>query len=80
MKTVAFSIAAGKEFQKLPADAKAQIMAKLDRYAETGAGDVKALKGRDEFRLRVGDYRVLFFETEIAIQVVGLGHRRDIYR
>jgi hypothetical protein len=37
-----------------------QILAALHRFAESGTGDVKALQGRDELRLRVGDYRVFF--------------------
>ncbi|MGX7703723.1 type II toxin-antitoxin system RelE family toxin [Methylobacterium sp. Gmos1] len=30
-------------------------------------------------RLRVGDYRVVFTETDDAIQIYAIGHRRDIY-
>ena len=44
--------------------------------------DVKPLKGRSELRLRVGDYRVLFFkdrENQIYI-VTKIGPRGDIYK
>ena len=34
------------------------ILVALTRYADTGEGDVKQLKGSLDFRLRVGDYRV----------------------
>jgi mRNA interferase RelE/StbE len=36
----------------------------------------------DRYRLRVGDYRVLYEVTDeqIVILVVGVGHRREIYR
>ena len=42
----------------------------------------KKLKNRDGFRIRVGDYRVLYFaDTKLKRIVVGaIGHRRDIYR
>jgi mRNA interferase RelE/StbE len=31
-------------------------------------------------RLRVGDWRVVFYEEGDAIVVVAVGHRRDIYK
>ena len=39
------------------------------------------LQGRPEFRLRVGDYRVLYqFDlTQNELELVTLGHRRDVY-
>jgi len=40
------------------------------------------LQGRPEFRLRVGDYRVIytFDRATNEISLITLGHRRDIYR
>jgi mRNA interferase RelE/StbE len=42
----------------------------------------KRLKGREEFRLRVGDYRVLdIAEHESrSVTISALGHRREVYR
>ena len=59
-----------------------QILRAIDRYLGTGAGDVKKLQPpRREFRLRVGDYRVLFVSREeFAIEVVRVRHRREAYR
>lgn len=58
----------------------------LEGIAEThaspfAAASVKALKG-GAYRLRVGEYRILFtIETEILlVLVVKVGHRRDVYR
>lgn len=41
----------------------------------------KKLKGRDGYRIRVGDYRVIYeiFDTELMIDIITLGHRKDIY-
>ncbi len=54
------------------------------RFAETGLGDVKRLSGRSgQWRLRVGDWRVLFtYEEEDgeAIVVLRALHRREAYR
>jgi mRNA interferase RelE/StbE len=52
---------------------------RLREFATTGHGDTKRLKGRDGMRLRVGDWRVIFYEDQGAIIVAAVGHRRDIY-
>jgi mRNA interferase RelE/StbE len=57
-----------------------RVEEKLAQHAATGGGDVAALAGRAGARLRVGDYRVIFIETETVVEVVAVGHRRDIYR
>jgi mRNA interferase RelE/StbE len=59
--------------------ARAQIDVKLTKFAETGVGDVKALKGIAGMRLRVGDWRVLFTIKANTITIHAIGHRRDIY-
>ena len=40
------------------------------------------MTGRSEFRLRVGDYRIIyrFDVAQNEIELITLGHRRDIYR
>ena len=42
----------------------------------------KKLKNRDGFRIRVGDYRVLYLADTKSKQIVigNIGHRRDVYR
>lgn len=80
MKTVTYTLAARRSLRKLPGDVRQQVEAKLARYAETGAGDIKALSGQPGARLRVGDYRVIFIETEATVEVHAIGHRREIYR
>ena len=45
--------------------------------------NVKKLTGyEDRYRLRVGDYRVIYeiMDEQLVILVVGVGHRREIYR
>ena len=39
------------------------------------------LKGRDGYRIRVGNYRIIydFYDNELIVDVVTLGHRKDIY-
>lgn len=59
-----------------------RIMRSVREYADgTGAraNNVKALQGSSALRLRVGDYRVIFDETDTEIIVTGLGPRGSIY-
>jgi mRNA interferase RelE/StbE len=57
------------------------ILSALHRFAESGAGDVKALQGREEFRLRIGDYRLFFVCTEPdTIEIRRVRHRSEAYR
>ncbi|HOS72984.1 MAG TPA: type II toxin-antitoxin system RelE/ParE family toxin [Bacteroidales bacterium] len=42
----------------------------------------KKLKGEDAYRIRVGDYRVIYEidNGKIIVTVVSVGHRKDIYK
>ncbi|AFL80294.1 addiction module toxin, RelE/StbE family [Aequorivita sublithincola DSM 14238] len=39
------------------------------------------LKGREAYRIRISDYRIIYeiFDNELIVDVVALGHRKDIY-
>ena len=54
----------------------------VERFADTGAGNVKRLQGIDppEYRLRVGDYRVRFHLGDETVQVLRVRNRREAYR
>jgi mRNA interferase RelE/StbE len=79
MKTVRYTADALNDLRRLRGQAKA-IMAKIARYAETGAGKVTTLVGRDgEKRLRIGDYRAIFEETADTVLVTKVDNRRDVY-
>ena len=79
MKPVNFLPAAAKQWTKLTAEVRLRLDSRLTEFAETGKGDVKRLKGREGARLRVGDWRIIFYEEDEAIFIVAVGHRRDIY-
>jgi mRNA interferase RelE/StbE len=51
-------------------------------HARTGAGDVIPLHGdmAGSFRLRVGDYRILFDLEENTMRIFGVRHRSEAYR
>lgn len=43
------------------------------------SSDIKRLKGSDKFRLRVGDYRVIFSIEDDLIIIWKVGHRKNVY-
>jgi mRNA interferase RelE/StbE len=69
------------ELRELPEDVRREIGYRLHLLQKEFSGDVKKLKGsRNEYRLRVGNYRVLFELVGKQIVVYTLGQRKDIYR
>jgi mRNA interferase RelE/StbE len=52
------------------------------RFSRTGAGDVNTLHGElaGAFRLRLGDYRVLFTLEDNAMWIFEVSHRSEAYR
>lgn len=83
MKRIRFSDQAKADIRAIPQPIAMNILAAIHRLAETGAGNIKKLQGIDppEFRLRVGDYRVLFGEEPAGmLQIRTVKHRRQAYR
>jgi len=79
MRPIAFTVTGARQWAKLSPHVRGRIDKQLVRFAETGHGDVKRLKGRDGLRLRVGDWRVIFYEDGDTLVVAAVGHRREIY-
>ena len=42
----------------------------------------KKLVGRDAWRIRIGNYRVIYeiYDEKLIVDIIDLGHRKDIYR
>jgi mRNA-degrading endonuclease RelE of RelBE toxin-antitoxin system len=59
-----------------------RILIALTRFGDSGEGDIKALSGEwtGYYRLRVGDFRVIFRIVMDAIVIVRVRHRSDVYR
>jgi mRNA interferase RelE/StbE len=58
-----------------------RILRALTLYGRTGEGDVKALQGQwyGRYRLRVGDYRLIFSFDQDEITILRVRHRSDVY-
>lgn len=79
MKPIVFTPAATRQWMKLTATVRTRINNRLETFARTGGGDVRRLRGRAGSRLRVGDWRVIFYEEGGRVIVVAVAHRREVY-
>jgi len=77
---IEFVASALEQLRAFPKDARRLIGGKLNRAQQDLAGDIKKLKGfKNKYRLRAGNYRVLFELEGDCIVVYDVGDRKDIY-
>ncbi len=77
---IEFDKRAIKFIAKQPQAQKERLFRAIYRLPDSG--DIKALQARsDYFRLRVGDYRVIYTvdRNVLTVRVVEVGNRGDVY-
>jgi len=81
-KKIAWTDLAKADLRAIDKDTALRILHTLTRYLVSGEGDVKRLQDIEppELRLRVGDYRVRFYDHGDSILVLAIKHRREVYR
>ena len=75
--------AAEKALSKLPKRMQVRIQGAITTLASNPVPPVsKKLVGRDNYRLRVSDYRIIYsiHENILTVKIISIGHRREIYR
>jgi mRNA interferase RelE/StbE len=81
---VEFTASALREFKALDRAIRRRIAAHINELAANplAPGAKKLRGGTDLYRVRVGDYRVVYRVDghRITVVVVKIGHRRDVYR
>ncbi|WP_300385479.1 type II toxin-antitoxin system RelE/ParE family toxin [Nocardioides sp.] len=81
---IELSPAAARQLRKLDAPARRRIQAVVELLAQEPrpAGAKKLVGGDGEWRVRTGDYRVIYEVRDgvLLVLVLAVGHRRDIYR
>jgi len=81
VKRIVWTEPAKADVRRLDKPTAMRILAALHRFVESGEGDVKALQGRKELRLRIGDYRLYFVcPAADTIEIRRVLHRREAYR
>lgn len=81
MKAITYSKSAAASLRRMPTNTARLIIAKIELYAENPAAlanNVKALRGSDAIRLRVGEWRVIMIDGTV-IEVVKVASRGSVY-
>ena len=80
--TVVLTKTAQKQLDKLPDQIANTLLEAIEKLADEPRPDgCKKLKGRSGYRIRKGDYRIIY-EVEddvLIVEVIAIGHRRNIY-
>ncbi|HZH29931.1 MAG TPA: type II toxin-antitoxin system RelE/ParE family toxin [Pyrinomonadaceae bacterium] len=75
--------AATKEIGKLPRDTRLKILGAVERLHSNPlpAGVRKLVGSEHTYRLREGDYRIIYTITAsvLLIEIIRVGHRKDVY-
>ena len=82
--TIKFSPHAAKSFRKLPRTIQGRLYTAIDPLKDNPRlPGTEKLKGSDKsYRIRVGDYRILYeiVDEELIVYIIETGHRHEVYR
>lgn len=74
---------ASKELEAVPVKDRQSIVARIRQLATDPRPDgCEKLSGEDKYRLRQGDFRILYeiIDDDLIVTVVRIGNRKDVYR
>lgn len=81
---IAVSPAAARQLRKLEGPARRRVQAAIELLAREPhpPGAKKLIGGGGEWRVRTGDYRIIYDIDDgvLVVLVLAVGHRREIYR
>ena len=80
---VEFTNSAKKELKKLPKQVSLEIAKAIYKLSKNPRkGKVRPMVGVRSWRLRVGDYRVIYdiSDESLKILIIRVRHRRDVYK
>lgn len=80
---VEFTTAAARQVKKLPRPARDRVLDAIEDLGEDPRphGSRKLVGEQTAWRIRVGDYRVIYdvHDAALIVTVVRAGHRREVY-
>jgi len=80
---IVFKKSVSKDLNKIPKKDVERILAAIQNLAnDPRPPQSKKLSGQERYRLRQGDYRILYAieDDKLIVCVVRVGNRRDVYR
>ncbi|MBM3909038.1 MAG: type II toxin-antitoxin system RelE/ParE family toxin [Gemmatimonadetes bacterium] len=81
--SIRFTRSAAKELERVPTKDCRRIVTRIGTLADNPRPvGAEKLSGDDKYRIRQGDYRILYeiVDEELIVTVVRIGHRREVYR
>jgi mRNA interferase RelE/StbE len=82
MYQIVISNKAEKALVKLTSTVYERVVSALNKLAaDPRPPGCKKLKGREAWRIRVGDYRAIYEieDAKLIVRVISVGHRKDVY-
>jgi mRNA interferase RelE/StbE len=81
MKSIGYSREATRSLQRMPNNVSRLIRSKIEQYAKDPASlsNVLKLQNRLGYRLRIGDWRVIFTESATPVEIVAIRPRSSAY-
>jgi len=83
MYIIKFTSASQKQLQKLPSKIQNRIVQKIKELSSNPrlSGYIK-LAGRDGYRVRTGDYRIIYdiYDGELVVLIINIDHRKQVYK
>jgi mRNA interferase RelE/StbE len=80
---IVFKKSVASDLKAIPKRDVVRILRRIDRLTDDPRGKgCEKLSGQERYRVRQGNYRILYQvkDREIVVVVVKVGHRKDIYR
>lgn len=77
---IEYGVTAQNDLDALPDKIRKQVLRKVERLESGLHGDIRRLRHADvAYRLRMGNYRILFDIQSDIIVIRRIGHRKEIY-
>ena len=79
---IEYKASVSADLKKLDRTTALRVLQKIEKALIAGSVSGIALKGEfaGMYKIRVGDYRVIYVRTDEGFLVLRIGHRRDVYR
>lgn len=81
--SIEFLNSAAKEFRKLSLEVKHSLIDPINSLSNNPySHKTKKLKNADLYRIRIGDYRIVYQveQKEKIVLITKIGHRREVYK
>jgi mRNA interferase RelE/StbE len=75
--------AVAKDLKAIPKQSVLRILERIEALRDDPRPiGCEKLSGLERYRIRQGNYRILYsiFDMEVVVEIVKVGHRKDVYR